>query len=205
MPGCPRLILQEQKGRGLPEHTHVQPDTWASHSRALPPNGRQTNTSARLLHFSKPLGSGRWQWHYGQANANSVSAHSSASRMAPWGWEGRGWAVHLGTGGSLKPLGRKGIKPESTTWPGMTKGLSLCGSVGQVATAVLRRKGRASRRPLADWQAGPPALLLCSRNYPYYAEMTQVTIIKPRSLWIVRSDNSTFVIQLQINPFCSAL
>lgn len=39
----------------------------------------------------------------------------------------------------------------------------------------------------------------------YYAEVTRDTIIKLRSQWIVHNDNSTFVIQLQINPLCSVL
>lgn len=39
----------------------------------------------------------------------------------------------------------------------------------------------------------------------YFTEITPDTIIKLRSWWIVHNDNSTFVIQLQINPLCSVL
>lgn len=84
------------------------------------------------------------------------------------------------------------------------KGLGPRGPAGHVAGVVFGRRGRSPgthRRPTGR----PSHTLLCSSNHLYSARMTLATIIKPRSLWIVRSDNSTFVIQLQINPFCSAL
>lgn len=142
----------------------------------------------------------------------SVSAHSSVSRMAQQGWEGRAsvdrgtgeWAVHSGTGESFIPFGRNSIKPARTTLPRRTRGLGPRGPAGHVAGVVFRRRGRSpgTHRRLTSW---PSHTLLCSSNHLYSARMTLATIIKPRSLWIVRSDNSTFVIQLQINPFCSAL
>lgn len=85
----PGFVLREQTGRGLPEHAHVQPDIWASHSQTLPPNGRQS-TLAQLLCLSKQLGSGRRQWHCCRENAISVPARSSASQMVRQGQEGRG-------------------------------------------------------------------------------------------------------------------
>ena len=131
----------------------------------------------------------------------SVSAHSSVSRMAQRGWEGRASvnrgtgerAVHSGTGESFIPSGRNSIKPARTTSPRRTK-------VSAPADLQDRRPGT-HQRPTGR----PSHTLLCSSNHLYSARMTPATIIKPRSLWIVRSDNSTFVIQLQINPFCSAL
>lgn len=136
----------------------------------------------------------------------------SASRMAQRGWEGR-WsvnggtgerAVHSGTEESFRPSGRNSIKPACTALPRRMRGLSPRGPAGHVAGVVLGRRGRSPgthRRPTGR----PSHTLLCSSNDLCSARMTLATIIKPRSLWIVRGDNSTFVIQLQINPFCSAL
>lgn len=136
----------------------------------------------------------------------SVSAHSSASRMAQRGWEGRR-SVNGGTGcllwdrGVIQTIWQKQYdsctfhiatqdERSQPTWTCRTRGPGHALEMGQE-----------SRRP-----AGRPShALLCSREHLYSAGMTPATIIKPRSLWIIRSDDSTFVIQLQINPFCSAL
>lgn len=110
-------------------------------------------------------------------------------------------AVHLGTGESLKLPGRN-LKPGSIPQPTDDKrswSLWIRRTNGQPSSGG----GRGSGKSLVTDKLA--LLLLGSSDYPYYVEMTQVTIIKAGSLWIVCRDNSTFVIQLQINPFCSAL
>lgn len=105
-----------------------------------------------------------------------VSARSSASRMVRQGWEGRGsvnrgqGSVHFGTGVLLRPFGRNSIKRGSTTKPQVTKGLHLCGSVGQVGRAVLGRRGG---RPDIHWVIDKLAL-------PHFSSAPVTTRIMPK-------------------------